>query len=233
MISDFHSHILPAVDDGSANVEESAALLGMMKEQGFSRVVATPHFYPGQDRPERFLARRQRALEQLRTHLGDAADLPEIILGAEVLYYPGMSDSDVLQKLTIGDSGYILVEMPVGVWADNMFRELKQIWEKQGLVPVIAHVDRYIGPFRTHGIPEKLEKLPVLVQANASFFLSRSTRSMALRMLKKGQIHLLGSDCHNLKHRPPRLGEAVEVIRSRLGQEALERLEETEEQVLP
>lgn len=228
MISDLHSHILPAVDDGSANVEESTALLRLLKAQGIHRVVATPHFYPGQDHPDRFLERRHQALEQLRLHLGKERDLPEIVLGAEVLYYPGMSDSDALRKLTIGDSSYLLVEMPMGPWTETMFRELKQIWEKQGLVPVVAHVDRYIGPFRTHGIPEKLEELPVLVQANASFFLGRSTRSMALRMLKKGQIHLLGSDCHNLKHRPPRLGEAVAVIRDRLGREVLDQVEETE-----
>jgi len=114
-----------------------------------------------------------------------------------------------------------------------MYRELEGIYIKQGLTPIIAHVDRYIAPFRTYGIPERLEDLPVLVQANASFFLNRATAGMAIRMLKKGQIHLLGSDCHNLKHRPPRLGEACEVIEKRLGRQMLERLELNGRQVLP
>jgi protein-tyrosine phosphatase len=74
--------------------------------------------------------------------------------------------------------------------------------------------------------------MPVLVQANASFFLHGTTRGMAMRMLKRGQIHLLGSDCHNLKERSPRLGEAVEVIRSRFGDRMLARLEYYGNQVL-
>lgn len=215
MIADVHSHILPGIDDGSANPEESAAMLAQLKAQNVSWVAATPHFYPSQDRPERFLARRAEAAERLESYLGEkVSDLP-IILGAEVHYYPGMSESEVLRQLTLGSSHYILVEMPQSPWTERMYRELAMIREKQGLTPVIAHVDRYIQPLRDHGIPKRLESLPVLVQANASFFLRRSTRSMALRMLKKGQIHLLGSDCHNMTNRPPRLGEAEEVIRRR------------------
>jgi protein-tyrosine phosphatase len=101
---------------------------------------------------------------------------------------------------------------------------MTQIWEKQGLTPVIAHVDRYIGPWRDYGIPSRLETLPVMVQANASFFLKPGTRNMALRLLSRDRIHLLGSDCHNMTDRPPNLGKAIELIRHRLGQEALDRI---------
>ena len=100
--------------------------------------------------------------------------------------------------------------------------EIEGIYVKQGITPVIAHVDRYIGPFRTFGIPEKLEDLPVLVQANAEFFLERHTSSLALRMLKKNRIHLLGSDCHDLTSRKPNLQDAVTLIHRRLGGDALE-----------
>ena len=89
---------------------------------------------------------------------------------------------------------------------------------------MVAHVDRYISRFRTHGIPKRLESLPVLVQANAEFFLERSTSRMAMRMLKKGAIHLLGSDCHNLTDRKPDLGDALELIRRHLGVGALEHI---------
>ena len=144
-----------------------------------------------------------------------------------------MGDSDVLKELTFGDSRYVLVEMPMRTWTDVMFRDLEKIYEKQDLIPVIAHVDRYIGPLRDYGIPGRLAELPVLVQANAGFFLRTSTRSMALRMLKKGRIHLLGSDCHSLDRRPPRIGEAVEVIRRKLGEAALEQLAENAKEIYP
>ena len=65
MMVDFHSHILPALDDGSANVEESIAMLRAEAEQGITRVVATPHFYIRRDDPEAFLARRSRSEARL------------------------------------------------------------------------------------------------------------------------------------------------------------------------
>ena len=113
-----------------------------------------------------------------------------------------------------------------------MYRELEGICVKQGLIPVIAHVDRYIRPFKTYGIPERLKELPVFVQANAEFFLDRSTRRMALRMLKTDQIHVLGSDCHNLKDRNPNLGDAISLIQKRLGSERLDWIHTHEQEIL-
>lgn len=233
MIADLHSHILPGIDDGSASLEESATLIAMLKAQNVPWVAATPHFYPNRDHPDRFLQRREKAAEELKAYMGVNGQMLPVILGAEVYYYPGMSESEALRKLTYGSSPYLLVEMPMGPWTDAMFRELGKIRERQGLIPVIAHVDRYIGPLRQHGIPARLAELPVLVQANASFFLRRSTRSLALRMLKKGQIHLLGSDCHNVKYRAPALGTAVEVIRRKLGRSALVTLAKNAKKIYP
>ena len=65
---DFHTHILPAVDDGSSCLEESVELLKMQKQRGVSTVVATPHFYPHRDKPEKFLERRNKAFHRQSTH---------------------------------------------------------------------------------------------------------------------------------------------------------------------
>lgn len=232
MIVDFHSHILPGIDDGSRSVEQSIAMLQKEAEQGIHRVIATPHFYAHSDDPKSFLQRREEAEEKLRTQMQQHAGLPELGIGAEVYYFNGISDSDVLLELTIDKKRYILIEMPMSPWTERMYRDLEGIWIRQGLMPVIAHIDRYITPFRTFGIPERLEDLPVLVQANAGFFLHRSTRSMARRMLKKGRIHLLGSDCHDLKDRAPNLGEAVDVIRKQSGEESLDRIAYYQNEVL-
>lgn len=227
MIADFHSHVLPGIDDGSASLEESLGMLRMEAAQGIRRVVATPHFYPRHDSPERFLERRDRAEKLLRERLAEEPGLPEISVGAEVYFFPGISDSDALKQLTIDKKRFILIEIQEAPWGEHVFRELEGIYVKQGLVPVIAHIDRYIAPLRTYGIPERLAELPVLVQANAGFFLRPATKGMAMRMLSKGQIHLLGSDCHNMRNRPPRLGEAADAIRKRLGDRVLERIENT------
>ena len=147
-------------------------------------------------------------------------------------YFPGISNCEVLPELTIGDKPYILVEMPFTTWTKRMYAELEEIQARWGITPIVAHVDRYFSMLSTHGIPECLEELPVLVQANASFFLHASSRGRAMRMLKRRQIHLLGSDCHNLTTRLPNLNQAVEMIQKHLPEDALEWIEEYQEQVL-
>lgn len=231
-IIDFHSHVLPGIDDGSKSVEQSIAMLRMEAEQGITHVVATPHFYPRQDSPERFLQRRYESEMRLREEMAKHPGLPELTVGAEVYYFPGISESDAVFQLTIGGKRSILLEMALPPWTERMYREVEELALRRDLTVIMAHVDRYISPFRTHGIPNRLQQMPVLVQANAEFFLRRSTASMALRMLKQGQIHLLGSDCHDLKSRPPELGKAAAVIEKKIGPEALERIRQYQEEIM-
>ena len=226
MFTDFHTHVLPGIDDGSSSVEESIELLKREAEQGIKRVVATPHFYANHDSPERFLERRTKAKALLNEEMQKYEGLPEVVLGAEVYFFHGISDCEFLPQLTIDDKSFILIEMPMAPWSDSMLAEIKAIYTQHGITPIIAHLDRYIAPFRTFGLSKKLEELPVLVQANAGFFLHGGlTSSMAFKMLKKDQIQLIGSDCHNLTKRPPKLGMAVEAIEKKLGKEALLRIE--------
>ena len=222
MLVDFHSHLLPNVDDGSKSLEESIALLRMEAEQGIRHVVATPHFYPQHDTPERFLRRRAEAEQRLREEMEKYTGLPEVHIGAEVYFFNGISKADAISALTIDDKRCILIEMPYAPWTDAMYHELEGIYTKRGLIPIVAHLDRYIGRFRTFGIPQRLRELPVYVQANADFFLERRTGAKALRMLKDETIHLLGSDCHNLTSRKPNLGMAAERIEKKLGRAAME-----------
>lgn len=232
MITDFHSHILPGMDDGSRSVEESLGMLRMEARQGIQRIVATPHFYPHQNSPAEFLERRAESARMLQEALAQEPPLPQIYLGAEVYFFQGISDCEQLRELTIEKNSYILIEMPMPPWSDRMYRELQDIHYKQGLNPIVAHVDRYIRPFKTYDIPSRLAELPVLVQANASFFRDRFTRSMAMRMLRQGQIHLLGSDCHNLTTRVPNLDQAVQLIEKQLGKEALQWIRSNSDEVL-
>jgi len=231
-IVDFHSHVLPGIDDGSKSVEQSLAMLRREVEQGINHVVATPHFYAAHDNPQHFLNARQTAECRLREAMASQEGMPELTVGAEVHYFPGMSDSEILPAMTIGKTPFILVEMPHGQWTDRMYRELSGIFDKQGLTPIIAHIDRYITAFRSFGIPQALAEQPVLVQANAEFFTDGFTRRKALAMLRRGDIHLLGSDCHNLSDRAPNLGEAVKLISKRLSREIIERIENCQNEVL-
>ena len=223
-VIDFHTHILPGIDDGSSCLKHSIQMLEQEMAQGIDRVVLTPHFYPNHDSPERFLRRRQRAVQELHQVLAERDDLPKVAVGAEIKFFDGISDCEYLSDMAISGTRCVLVEMPTTVWTERMLDELIGIRQKQGLIPIIAHIDRYISPFRTHGIPEKLAGLPVLVQANAEFFIRPFTRPTALKLLSAERIHLLGSDCHNLQTRTPNLAQAIDIIVRKLGKETIERI---------
>lgn len=210
-ITDIHSHILPGIDDGSQNVEQSMEMLRFARQQGITRMVATPHFYAHNDDPAQFLQRRKEAEKKLRDSMADE-DLPELIMGAEVYYFPGMSDAEELQALTIGNTCFLLVEMPTTPWTEDMYHELEQIELKQGLIPILAHIDRYLTRFNQYSIFRKLKDMSVLIQANGSFFKNPKTQKWALRLIGKGKIHLLGSDCHDMERRRPELPSALKQI---------------------
>ena len=229
MTVDFHSHILPRMDDGSHSVEESLAMLRLSWSQGIRQMILTPHFYPQHTTPQRFLEKRNRSVELLREGIQGEDALPLLRCGAEVYFYPQMSHSDALRELTIQGTNCLLVEMPFGPWTDRMYAELEGIYNNLGLVPIVAHVDRYLGRFRDYGIPGRLADLPVLVQANAECFLKGSR---GMKLLASHQIHLLGSDCHNMTDRKPNLGPALEQIERKLGKDALKWVRANERRVL-
>ena len=107
---DFHSHILPSIDDGSKDVEMSLQMVALLQKQGVDTVCATSHFYATQRSPERFLQRRAEAYEALRAALPE--DAPAIRLGAEVLYFPGISHMAALPQLCLEGTKLLLLEMP-------------------------------------------------------------------------------------------------------------------------
>ena len=209
---DFHSHILPAMDDGSRSAEQSIAMLRAEAEQGVRVVAATPHFYPHREAPASFLKRRARAEDTLREAMATQEGLPRVVVGAEVYAFEGMSDCEDLPRLTLAGGDALLVEMPMSAWSDRLLSELAQIHEKQGLIPIVAHLDRYVNRFNARRTVERLAHLPVFIQVNTTFFTARSTRRLALELLCSNRVHLLGSDCHDTEKRPPNMARAAKQI---------------------
>ncbi len=229
---DFHTHILPNIDDGSSSLTQTLEMLKTQYQMGIKTVVATPHFYPNADRPEDFLLRRQEAFENVRAAIdGSAEKLPEIILGAEVLYFDGIENWDILDSLAIEGTRYILIEMPVAPFSKRSIETLANFKEKTGYTPIIAHLDRYLTAFRTFKLPEILSEMDVLVQMNASYLL-KFPNFRAIKLLKNNMVHLLGSDCHNLTTRVPNLDRAQQVIIEKAGGQTLNRLVEFQNLVL-
>ena len=219
---DLHTHILPGMDDGSQSPGISADMLSLLRAQGITTVVATPHFYPKNESPQDFLARRAAAAAKLPA-------LPEgmeILLGAEVAYYPGMGTSDSMIPLQIGNTKLLLVEMPFQPWTDRMIRDICDIPMQLGLVPVLAHVNRYPAKNQLTAFLPTLLDAGVLFQCNTEAFDTFLSRRWALKLIREGHIQFLGSDCHNLSQRPPKIAPARQIIAEKLGKAFLLELDE-------
>lgn len=215
---DFHSHVLPGIDDGSQSVEESLRMLAASAGQGIAYMAATPHFDPSETSPERFLDRRERAAERLRAVW--RPELPRLLLGAEVYYCGGISQAGEVEALRIEGTSLLLLEMPFQTWSDRMLAEIIALHDRPGCTVVLAHIERYLR-LQKRPVWEKLLDAGILMQSNASFFLRWNTRHRAVHMFDAGWIHLLGSDCHNMAERPPRVGEAL----ARIGERRVRTLE--------
>lgn len=226
---DFHAHVLPGIDDGAADVEVSRALLLSQKEQGIEAVVATPHFRAHSSITS-FLAKREAALQQVKENITEP--IPQIVPAAEVEFYYGISKRQKLRQLAIGDTDYILIEMPFSYWNDWLYDELDAIRDIHGLRPVIAHLDRYADT------PEKIKNFvklfnkDVLVQINADALLRFGSRRVVKRLLARNAFHVLGSDCHDLQQRACHYEQACEMIRKRFGADFLEGLVQNSEDIL-
>ncbi len=210
---DFHTHILPGVDDGSKSVDESMAMLDSMQKQGIKTVIATPHFYANDESVDDFINRRNAAYEALKENIPNNI---KVALGAEVRYYDGISRLADLKKLQIQDSKFLLLEMPFNQWTEYAIREVVDIAGRGMITLVLAHIERYMHMQKKGVLPRLLEN-GVLFQANASFFTERRYRSQAIKMIKNNQIHFIGSDCHNLSDRAPNTAEAFQIMNKKLG----------------
>lgn len=222
-LTDFHSHCLPGVDDGAADLQTAVAMLRAAAQQGAERVVATPHFYLGQHSAATFFQERQRAYEELKPHLTE--DMPEVLLGAEVLIREGISRYD-LQPFCLQNTNVLLVEMPFSPRPYWLLEELENIVNRQNLVLMFAHLDRYLAWY-SHNSFEMLMDLPdAIMQVNADSIADKRYFKSLCRHLPDTHRMVIGSDMHNMEHRAPRIDQALHVMsKSHYGRLWMDRVE--------
>jgi protein-tyrosine phosphatase len=217
-ITDFHAHILPAMDDGSRSPEESIKMLKQLRLKGVERVVATPHFYPKQEDPDCFLKRRAESCLMLSSAIKFAelsdGEIPEICIGAEVAYYSGMSLSRRIKELCIKGTNVMLLEMPFCKWTDSVVGEVCKMQREMGIQIVLAHVDRYFNFFDKATLFQ-LKTNRVMLQVNSDPFLRFFSGRRVLKLVQMARVDVLGSDMHNLESRPANIDAAMRVIKEK------------------
>ncbi len=198
-MTDFHTHILPGIDDGCKSVKESLALLQEEARQGVTEVILTPHFYSNEHNIPQFLEKRQKSWEVLQEQR--ELQLPLLRLGAEVQYFEGICATEGLEALQIQGSELLLLEMPFCKWSERMIADVLELNRRDGFVILLAHIERYL-PYQSKNTFPRLLDAGVLCQTNVRHFTRWQTRLQAMSLLNKGYIHVFGTDCHNQEYRP-------------------------------
>ncbi len=222
MYIDVHAHILPRVDDGAQSRHEALALLNMLKNQSVTAVAATPHFYASREKTfEEYCARIENAYKSLLEAADDS--MPEILLGSEVHFFSGMSSFAEIHKLCIGNSKYILIELPYKTVSDKTADEIIELNLSRGLTPILAHIERYKSFDGYEKVISLIREGFAIGQVNAYSLLRLKSRKTTLKLLKENCATLIAGDCHSVDGNPPRIGEALEFTKRKLGDEFFEK----------
>lgn len=215
---DLHCHILPGLDDGAGTPEISLAMAAMAADSGVTHIFATPHCNTRNAR-QNF---RSRALIAAYTDLQDALDEAEIpikiLSGAEVLarghFAEHLAAGDFM---TLNGSRYLLVEFYFDEDPDYMERCLSAV-EAEGLVPVIAHPERYFPVQRAPELAQIWAERGWRLQLNKESLLGghgESAFNTASLLLRRGAVSVIASDAHHFRWRTPHMGELLDVLESR------------------
>lgn len=230
MFIDFHSHILPGIDDGSKNADMSRKMLELEKKSGIGKIVLTPHFYLNEQSVERFLEKRAGAIEKFAP-IAEELGI-DVKYGAEVLYTKSLADVD-LKKLCIGDTNYMLIELPYQRLTGGFINEFRSF--AGSVVPdiqlILAHAERYLSFTSADSIYE-IMNADMLVQLNSGDFkpFSKSAKFM-YELLDHDLAHLLGTDCHNTSSRAPDMDVARNAISKKLSPHCFSKLMRNAEKV--
>jgi len=198
---DMHSHLLPGLDDGLQNIEQTVSFVRRLKEKGYKKLICTPHIlsdlYP--NNPDTILPK----LEQVRKALEENEVDIKIEAGAEYMVDIEMETYLKNKKpmLPLGNK-LLLIEMSYLVESPNMEQVIFEL-RMQGYQPVLAHPERYSYYHRQFEKYERYVDMGCLLQVNLLSLLgyySKPVRLIAEKLLKNKMVSLLGTDMHHEKH---------------------------------
>lgn len=222
---DFHTHIIPNIDDGSRSVEETFNLIREAKEAGFEGIVLTSHYienYYETNAPERDVwvkaisdTLKTKGIE-IKIYIGNEIYLSENIMK---LLIDGKAS-------TINNTSYVLFEMPLNAEPMNLYDVIYSLQENK-LVPVLAHPERYSFVQKEPELIYDLIQKGVLMQANYGSIVGQygeNAKMIVKKFLENNMIHFLGSDVHRQNSIYKRVPQALEEIRNIIGDKKLEKL---------
>lgn len=219
---DLHYHLIFGVDDGPKTIEDSLALAEASIAEGVTHIVATPH---ANDRYKFQLETNRERLEILKERLGGRLTLG---LGCDFhLSYDNILDlRKDPSRYTINGKQYLLVEIPdlaiPGSIADVFFN-----MRVLGVTPIVTHPERNPVIMTDPQCLVAWIEMGCLVQVTAASLsgdFGRKSQAVALEMVRLDHVHIIASDAHWLKGRPPSMRCAYSILRDKFGRQTADRL---------
>ena len=198
--SDMHSHLIPEIDDGAQDMDQTIAILAKFESLGYKKVVTTPHIMTDSfpNNPEIILS----GLEKVKNEIKKVGIEIEIEAAAEYYFdetlMPKIKNKELL---TFGDN-YVLVEFAFHSppqFLDQLFFELKT----HGYRPVIAHFERYLYYLGKIDKAEKWRSEGINIQINLNSLFGQygpEVQKQAEKLIDEGQFDFVGTDCHRIEH---------------------------------
>lgn len=222
---DFHTHIIPNIDDGARNIEETFNLIQEAKEVGFEGIVLTSHYienYYETDVPERDIW-----VKAISDNLKVKGIETNLYLANEIYMSDNMMNLLIEGKAsTINNSSYVLFEMPLNAEPMNLYDVIYSLQENK-LIPVLAHPERYSFVQKDPELISDLIQKGVLMQANYGSILGQygeKAEIIVRKFLEANMIHFLGSDVHRQNTIYKRIPRALEAIKAIVGDDKLDEL---------
>jgi protein-tyrosine phosphatase len=211
---DLHCHILPGLDDGARDLDDSLAMARQAQSDGIAAICATPHIRHDHDVR---IGELDERLAQLRAAISEDGCETRILSGGEVAVtaLDGLHERE-LTAVSLGGGGrWILLEPAPGPLDDSLDVAVQALGAR-GYRALIAHPERHLAP----DLIERLERLVergALIQVTAAFLTDGegTTREGMLELARAGVVHVLGSDSHSSRAgRPVALKAAFDSLRT-------------------
>ena len=216
---DFHSHILPGIDDGSRSIEQTIRMLKEAKEAGFTKIISTSHYMEGyyeSDETERI-----ELLNEVQKNISGI----ELYLGNEIYITNNMIDLiQNKQASTINNSKYVLFEFPLSAKSMNDKEVVYRLIEN-GFVPVIAHPERYSYVQDNPEYIEELAEMGALFQANYGSIIGmygKKAEKTLKKLLKNDLIRFFGTDSHRIDQVYTKMPKILKKLHKVLSDEEIE-----------
>jgi len=222
---DIHSHILPNIDDGARDIEETFNIINEAIEAGFTDIISTSHYM--QDSYVVDKTQRDIFINDIQAKLDENNINMKLYNGAEIYI---SSDLDMLVKNnivpTLNNSRYILLELPMNskiMYLEDAIHKLLSM----NLIPIIAHPERYSYVQRNPNIIIDLVQKGVLFQANYGSIIGiygKKPKKTVEKLLKNNMIHFLGSDIHRQHTIYNNMGEILKSLEKLMNKETIKLL---------